>query len=853
MSDTNARWLEAEALFDELVHLPPDERNAALDAAVGQDAEMRDLLISLLNADSESGQFLASAISDAAEEVQSRVGETVGAYRLVAELGRGGMGAVYLAERADDEYQAKVAMKFLRTSLARPELEQRFRSERQILADLVHPNIARLLDGGTASDGSPYLVMEHVEGLPLDEWCEREKYGIRGRVSLMRRVCDAVQHAHQSFVVHRDLKPSNILVTDGGVPKLLDFGIATLVKDEDEGGDVTQFGAMTPSYASPEQLQGRRVTTASDTYSLGVVLYRLLARKPPYALNGLTPAEVERTVTGAAPPPPSTHASGDNARALRGDLDTIVLKALRVDPADRYLTAADLAEDLRRWLANEPILARRPSAFYRLQSFARRHPVGVTASTLAVAALVALALYSSRQATIASLERDRAEARQRVSEEATDFLVSLFELADPNVNNGEAITAREMLDRGSQRILSGSIADPDVRTTLAISMATIYRNLAEYSAASPLIDTALAVRSRVNGELSTEYGAALHERAELLYNEGSYDSAAVAHRRVLEIQDVAAPGDNDLTEATLDGLGATLDELNQLKEGEAVLRRALAMSRRLRGDTGVIVSQSYLALAAVLRTATKYDEAIPLLEESLRLATASVGRKNLDVAQSLNHLARTLTLVGRSEEAVPYAQESVDILKAVHAGPHPETGASLGNLAGILRSLGRLPEAEVVRRESLAIMQAVFPEGHPYVAATLNSLADLQMLKEEYPAAEATYRQSLTMNRKFLSKNNPDLAYQLTGLGRAMLAQGRPADAEPLLREAYSLRKNNLPEGHWFVAASGTALGEALTKLGRKSEATSLLNEAVRLLSAQFGDDDSRTKKAKQELEAAAR
>jgi len=587
MSDETQRWQRAEALFEELVALPSEERERRLIEACGDDRALQRLVASLLDADRRPGDFISDAIASAAAEVTNPTVEhltnadgTVGAWRLVRELGSGGMGLVYLAERSDDAYTAQAAVKFLRSPVGASEMARRFRVERQILADLVHPNIARLLDGGTAADGTPYLVMEFIDGEPIDSWCDTAKLDVRRRVQLFGRVCDAVQHAHRAFIVHRDIKPANILVTREGVPKLLDFGIAKLLDaDQEAKGDVTMYQAMTPTYASPEQLRGEPLTTASDTYSLGVVLYRLLAGTPPHALAGLSPAEVERRVSEQLPAAPSMRTSGDASRQLHGDLDTIVLKALRPDARERYQSAAELVADLRRWLDGSPIAARPATFGYRTQRFVARHPIAVTASVLAILALAASTTISLVQARRAAAAQQRAEERQRVAEQATGFLVELFELADPNTNNGATITARQMLDRGAERVLTGRVSAPEVRSTLAISLATIYRNIAEYDSAAALIDSALAVRARVNGTQSGEYAAALHELAELLYNNGEYDSSAVLHRRVLAIQERAAPGDNDLTEASLYGLGVALDDLSQLPEAEQRLRDALAMSR----------------------------------------------------------------------------------------------------------------------------------------------------------------------------------------------------------------------------------------------------------------------------------
>ncbi len=860
LPDDTGRWLRAQDLFAQLADLPEPERGARL-ALIGEtDRELQALVAALLEADRSAGSVFESAVARAAVTAldshasPASPGDHLGPWRLLRELGSGGMGSVYLAERADDAYRGKVAIKCLRSTLAASEMSRRFRRERQILADLAHPNIARLLDGGAAPDGTPYLVMEYIDGDPIDAWCERAAPRVRERIALFRQVCDAVQHAHRALIIHRDIKPANILVTHDGVPKLLDFGIAQLLDaDHEVKGDVTLYQAMTPSYASPEQLRGQPLTTASDGYSLGVVLYRLLAGHPPHALDGLSLAEIAQRVSETLPPPPSFRAPPSLARQLRGDLDTIVLKALHPDPPLRYASVADLSEDLRRWMDGEPVAARRATASYRIGRFVRRHPVAVTASAAALLALAASTSVSVWQARAANRERVRAEQRQRVAEEATDFLVELFRLADPNVTSGASISARQMLDRGAERVVTGQVAEADVRATLATSLATIYRNLADFDAAAPLVDSSLAIRARVNGTNSPEYAAALHEHAELLFNNGAFDSSAAVHRRVLALQGVHRPGDQELTEASQYGLGVSLDELGQYEEAERHLRSALAMSRRLRGDTGLVVSQNVLGVAAVLRRQGRYAEAIPLLEESLQLATASVGRKHLDVAQSLNHLARTLSLAGRSAEAVAPVTESIAIQREIHGKAHPETAASLGNLAGILGDLGRYDEAERARTESLEMLRTVFGNEHPYIAATLNSLGDLMIRREDWRRAESVYGESLAMHRRTLAPGNPNIAMPLTGLGRARLALGRAREALPLLREGYALRTAGLPEGHWHVAASGTALGECLNALGRPAEAEPLLREAVSILERQFGAAEARPRRARAALARAVR
>lgn len=814
---TEQRWQRAQALFEQLADQPAATWDARL-AELEQDAALRKMVLSLLQADRASGDFIDSAIASAATattQSPERAGMLVGPYRIVRELGRGGMGSVFLAERADDNYRAHVAIKFLHSVLASPDIERRFRLERQILADLDHPNIARLVDGGQTADGTPYLVMEYVDGVPVDEWCTEQQLSTRARVALVCTLCDAVQQAHQALIVHRDLKPANILVTADGTPKLLDFGIARLLQAEQVSGvDRTMYQAMTPTYASPEQLRGDPVGTSSDTYSLGVVLYRLLAGVPPHQLAGLSPAEVERIVCTGHVAPPSTHASPAVARAIRGDLDTIVLKALHVDPAMRYGTASELADDLRRWQHREPVRARPVTMRYRMLQFIRRHPVAVSATVVALLALGALGTTSVVQARRATMERDRAQQRQAVAEGATNFLIELFTLTDPSTEGGALLTAREMLDEGAQRVRTGALPEPEVRATLAVALATIYRNLALYDEAGSLIDTAVDLRARLYGTTSTEYAFALHERAEYQYNLGWYDSTAALHRQVLAIQENVAPGDNDLTEATLYGLGSVLDEIGQYEEAERHLREGLAMRRRLEGDSSISVATSLLGLASVLRHTGRYPEAIAALEQALAIHERHTGRRTLDVAQVINHLARTMSLAGRPAEALPLAQEAASIQHEMLKVAHPETAATLGNVSGILSTLGRYEEAAEARRESLEMLQASVGPEHPYVAGTMASMAELMARQQRWADAAGWYERSVAVQRNSGQMPRSMLATSLLGLGRALLRDNRGTEAQPHLIEARQLYEQEFGAGDERTRGA-VALLDSARKAGR--------------------------------------
>ncbi|HYG63748.1 MAG TPA: serine/threonine-protein kinase, partial [Thermoanaerobaculia bacterium] len=521
MSDPE-RWRRIDGLFAEALELPPDERQGFLAAACAGDDELRSEVESLLAADAEGEEGAAFLEQPAGEwlDLDEAGGpeRRLGPYRLLRRLGAGGMGSVYLARRDDGLYEREVAVKILRSGLEGTGALHRFLAERQILARLEHPGIARLYDGGRTTGGRPFLVMELVDGLPLDEYCDRHRLGVEERLRLFVRICAAVQHAHQNLLVHRDLKPANILVTAEGEPKLLDFGIAKRLGPEsadgaDGSGPVTRTGlrVMTPSYASPEQVRGEAITTASDVYSLGVLLYELLAGRSPYRIAGGLPHEVERAICDDEPERPSQallRISGDRPpeeiaaargtrpqalrRRLRGDLDTIVLEALRKEPRRRYGSAARLAEDIERHLRNLPVAARPDSLLYRTRKLLRRRRAAAIAVTLG--ALLALGFVLSLVEQGRRLARERDKARYALS-----FLVEAFKNADPYHTRGRRLTAEEVLEQGAARVARDLHGRPEVQAAVLDAIGEVYLGQGRADAAAPLLERALAMRRQDPG------------------------------------------------------------------------------------------------------------------------------------------------------------------------------------------------------------------------------------------------------------------------------------------------------------------------------------------------------------------
>jgi serine/threonine-protein kinase len=857
-------WHLVDELFAGAVSLPPVERDRYLRERCDGDDALRQRVESLIAAAHERGGLLSAAVAHAvlasAEPLNARAGQRVGPYLLVRELGRGGMGAVYLAERDDGEFEGRVAIKMM-LGHHTPELVRRFNAERRILARLEHPNIARLYDAGTSADGVPYVVMEHVDGEPIDAYCTRLALATADRVRLFRTVCDAVQYAHAHLIVHRDLKPGNILVTRDGTVKLLDFGIAKLLDDGAAGASIeTQVGfrLMTPRYASPEQARGGVIATASDVYSLGVVLFELLTGALPYAVPSHPSSEVERVITEELPPRPSTlpGVSERVRRELRGDLDVIVLAALRKEAARRYASAGELGEDLRRHVDGMPVRARPDTVRYRTGKFVRRHRpavAAIAAGFVAVASLVAF--YTARLAR----QRDLARVEAEKAEQVSSFVIGLFEVSNPSRARGETITARELLDSSARRVRDALADQPEVRATMMGVMGRVYSNLALYAEAAPLLEEALALRRSHLGPIHEDVAGSATSLAGNLYSTGDYERAEELHREALRIQralhrgdhadlvgamenlghflarkgDLAAadtlyrdalamhrrlPANDGRLASLLDGYAFVLDALGDYDGSEAKHRESVALvERRMRGDS-LILGVALNNLANVLSTKGNFVEAEPMLRRSLAISRVYYGNDHPDVGASLTNLGRVLRNTGRLEEAEELFRESLRIAELRQGAEHPDVATDLGFLAGILVERGQLADAEALQRRAVAIRRKGLGAQHAYVAMSLNELAGSLHRQGKLDEAEAVFREGLEIRRRAYQPGHPYTAYSLVGLGGLLLERGRTAQAEPLLREALEIRERALPVGDVRTAEARSLRGAALVGLGRDAE-----------------------------------
>ena len=881
------RFRRIDTSFDAAVDVPSAERTAFIERECDGDEELRAEVLELVRAYHSSDSPLelpaariAAPLLEAAAAMAGPIPDHIGPFRVVREIGRGGMGRVFLGERADGQFEQRVAIKLIQHGA--PGVLRRFVEERRILALLEHPGIARLVDGGITDGGLPYFAMELVDGEPIDRYCDARGLTLDERLALFASVCDAVAYAHHHLIIHRDLKPSNILVTADGKVKLLDFGIAKLLGARQTGDDVThtEVSVMTPEFAAPEQVCGTPVSTATDVYSLGVLLYLLVTGERPYDVRGKSPADVQRVVCDDVPPRPSSRAPAAVRRRLRGDLDLIVMTALQKEKERRYQSPAALAGDLQRFRSGRAILARPDSARYRLAKFVGRHRGGVATATLLVLALAAAA---SRERVL----RGRAEQEARKAKEVEEFLVRVFDVADPYASrepDGGSVTARELLDRGVRRIDSTLAAQPEVQAELRTVLGRVYTNLGLFDRAAPLLQRSLEQHMALRGSLDPHVTANMDLLGVALVRQDRYDEAEPLLRRALE-QRRRLLGDRDsATAESIEHLAMLLEQRSRYDAAEPLYREALAIRQSLFGDSSVQVASSLDRLGLLLHRKAAYEEAESLHRRAVAIDLRRLGENHLSTAEAMQNLAMTLQLRRNLREAEHYFRRSLAAKRKVLGDAHPSVTVGLNNLGVLLvRDRSRLDEAEALTREALALDRQIFGERHSYVAEGLRNLGIILRTKGEFAEAERLLRQALEMDRALFGERHRAVATmtyhlaqvrhlvgdsdgavrllrealttyrQLLGgghvntvaamgvLARVLTESGDPREGEALARESLSHLDPAKGQHRWYFIAAQRTLGEAVLVQGRADEALPLLERALAMSSEEFGNDDLRT------------
>ena len=829
-----ARWQRVTAIFDELVDSPAGVRQQSLDRLCAGDPGIRCDVEALLAADTLGEKFernadiardqLASDWMEASGDA-GLVGERIGPWRVMRELGRGGMGIVWLAERADGQYEQSAALKVIKRGMDSDAVLARFLRERQILARLIHPNIAHLLDGGIAADGRPFFAMEYVDGLPLLQYCAERKSRLDERIRLFLEVCNAVQTAHAQLVVHRDIKPSNVLVAKDGVAKLLDFGIASLLDDSAVGATIdARHRPLTPAYAAPEQLRGDPVTTATDIHALGGLLYELLAGRRASSLDDTaSPESALAAVMSTTIVPPSRLDGADAPlprRRLRGDFDTILLKALHRNPQRRYTTVEAFADDVRRSVSGQPIHARREHTWYRAAKFVGRHRLGVAGATLAVIVLIA--------ASGAALWQAREKAREaRVSQEVTQFLIGLFKAADPTRTNGHTVTAEDLLDHGAERLHSTLGTEPALSARLLHTIATTYVALGLYDRALPLEQQALQLRRKISPEGDAEVAESMNALGQIYALKADYGKAEPLLLAGLAMFRAALPNDDPQVIESLGNVAQLQQNRGQFAAADAPFREALALSKRRYGGEATETAQRLDDLATNLDNLGKTSDAGAKYQEALAIREKNLGSEDAQVATSLVNYGVYLDNSGSHVDAIPLLERALAIRRTVYGSKHVLVGYAELALAGAYESANRLVEAERSTLDALSIFRQTLSEDHPKITESLNMLGILRTGRRDFAGAVPVFREVLERYRRTLGDYHPDTLTAQNNLGATLLHAGHLVEAEHMQRDLLAhVRGDN---GQGTVVTAYQNLASALQEQEKYPEAVSNAQRALDL------------------------
>jgi eukaryotic-like serine/threonine-protein kinase len=864
------RWEHVKDLLHQAMQLTPEQRARFLDEACPSNDPCRVEIDSLLGADADvRSSFLQSAATGGVFDWEA-LGD-VGAlapgdlfeqrFQLVEKLGEGGMGQVWMAKQIAP-VRRQVALKLIRAGMYDESVVQRFRSERQSLALMDHPAIAKVFEAGATSQGQPYFVMEYVPGLSIAAYCDQQRLSIPVRLELFIQACDGVQHAHQKAIVHRDLKPANILVTmvDGKpAPRIIDFGLAkTTAAQPISDNEFTRLGQYvgTPGYMSPEQANPdiRDVDTRTDVYALGVVLYVLLTGYQPFdvSLGKRPPFDVLlRKLREEDPPPPSAKAAMDRdasavvARArnvdlkhlvhmLRGDLDWITLKALERDRAQRYGTAAELAADLRRFLHDEPVVARPASTGYRMRKYVRRHRVAVSVAAGLIVLLTTFTALQGLELRRTTQERDRAnQERDRANRERdraariTDFMTNMFKVPDPSEARGNSVTAREILDKASNDTGTGLAQDAEVQAQMLHVMASTYMNLGLYSRAHELAKRALDARTTLLGANDANTLESMGQLGWILDREGHDAEAEKLERQALAEARRTLGAEAPLTLQSMDHLAVIEEDEGHYKEAETLARQALQSAARTVGPEHALTLLITNHLARTLWYQGRYAEAERLYRQLLESDRRVLGPSHPQTLAAMTSLAVTVSAQRRGAEAERLFREVLAEQQHVLGPEHQYTLLTMNNLAGLLSHAGRIVEAETLDRQVLAVRERTLGVEHPDALTSKLNLADVLLKEGHVKDAEKLQRETLEVQQRLLGPQNPDTLFTRTNLAATLIREGRYEEARSIAADTLEVQIRTLGQGHPDSLVSLKYLGMAMAYSHHYPEASQLIRNAI--------------------------
>lgn len=783
-------WQKIEEITDYALTLPAAERELFINKKCNGDpkleSEIKALITSITDSEGwleDPGIFVNDILEDLPNELSvlqdtsSLLGKKVGAYTIIKEIAKGGMGTVFLAERTDGVFDHKVAIKLINADRATEENIRRFKQERNILAELNHPGIAQIYDGGITADDVPYFIMEYIDGVPITEYCNENRLPLSDRIRLFKKVLKAVQHAHENLIVHRDLKPNNILVTKDRDVKILDFGISKLLREEkSETVPEIKKQALTLSFAAPEQIKQQTITTATDIYSLGLVFYMSLTNRLPYSLSKLSFTEAFEKILSSDLIPPSANIdsnTGLTKKDIQADLDAIILKALQKNQRNRYRSVSTFLVDLNKFEHHLPISACENTLAYVSKKYLRRNQKSLGVAAFILILIISFASFYTLNIT---KQKEQAQLAALKAEEVSDFLIQLFEASDPASNLGNVFTTRELLKNGVEQ--SEQLSNqPLLQARLFDITGQVYRNIGNFDQAKYLIENAISLRER---------------------NLGYY---------------------HPLTLASKHNLGLVLNDMGNFHEAELIFKLVYDQREKTLGEDHIETASTLSNLAYSIRRQGDYTLAEELARESLSVFTKQLGTDNIQTLDIMNKLAITLQNKGEYQEAEKIFIQVLEKRKELLGSPHPEVAKSINNLATLYLNTGQFLKARSMMNEALDIQKELFGPVHPSVAVVINNLGLVSIELQEYERAGKYFEQALDMRLNILARNHTNTAISFFSIGNLMLATNRPDSAIAVFEQAIAIFKEELSEDHSFTAHSNLGIGRALNQKGLTKEA----------------------------------
>jgi serine/threonine protein kinase len=857
----SARWEQIQTLFHEVADLPPPEQRTFLNAACGDDHELASEVLALVEEDARGASLLDRNLAQVAEQVlDEAVPRTVpfkefGPYRIKQALGEGGMGVVYLAERTD--LGSLVAIKILRDAWLSPARRERFASEQRTLAGLNHASIARLYDADTLDDGTPWFVMEYVEGVPLTDYCSQHACSIEQRLQLFRSVCEAVQYAHQHAVIHRDLKPSNILVKPDGTVRLLDFGIAKQLEslDTPTGKDQTMTGLrlMTPAYAAPEQVRGQRLGVQTDVYSLGVILYELLAGELPFDLSQLTPAEAEAVIVGQDPEKPSAvtsrvardHNHDSPSKTAWTDLDVLCVTAMHKETERRYQSVEALIRDLDHYLKGEPLEARPDTFRYRLGKFVRRNRRAVSAAALGFTVVVGLvAFFTVRLAKARNAALEEAARTERIQR----FLMNLFEGGDEAAGPADSLRVVSLLDQGVQKAQTLN-HDPRVQAELFQNLGSIYQKLGKFDPADSLLRRALEQRKSWFGPDSSEVAESLVTLGLLRADQAKYDEAEQLIRQGLEMSRRHLPPNHPAVARDTYALGKVLGQHGAYDQAIAILGEAVRL-QSAPGASTTDLADSLSALADTQCSAGHYDTCDPVHRRVLEMHRQLYGPRHPVVADDLASLGAVQTDLGYYDKAEQFYRQALDITESYYGKDHPKTAARLTGLGEALGYESKFDDADGALQQALTIQEHVYGPIHPAVAEALNELGNVASMRNHLDEAEARFLRAADIYRAVYGDHHYQVAIALSNVASLYYDRKNYPRAEQLFRDVVRRFTEALSADNVNTAIARLKLGRTLLHQNRYQEAEIETSASYVILTRQTSPATSFVRAARKDLAA---